>query len=38
MKKIHNYHNEFKSTLTQERGHTINFHFHDTASLEFDLY
>lgn len=36
-KNIQNYHNEFKSTVTQERVHTINFNFHDTASLEFDL-
>ena len=37
IKKIQNYHNEFKSTLTQERVYSINFNFHDTASLEFDL-
>lgn len=34
---MQNYLNEFKSTLTQERFHTINFNFHDTASWEFDL-
>ena len=37
-KIIQNYHNEYKSTLTQERVHTDSFHFHDTAHLEFDLY
>jgi hypothetical protein len=36
-KKNQNDRNEFKSTLTQERVYSINFNFHDTASLEFDL-
>jgi hypothetical protein len=36
IKKIQNYRDEFKSTLTQERVYTINFNFHDTASLELD--
>jgi len=36
-KNIQNYCNEFRSTVTQERVHTLNFNFHGTASLEFDL-
>jgi len=31
-------HNEYKSTLIQERVHTVNFYFHDSAPSKFDLY
>jgi hypothetical protein len=37
-KNIPTCYNEYKSTLIQERVHAVNFYFHDSAPLKFDLY